>query len=72
LIPKNEEQVKVGDCTQEEYLCLLSDDSLITGLSIESYELLDAYPENYIDIDVSVKITAITPMNVTMDLLFGG
>lgn len=55
-----------------EYLCLLSDDDLITGLSIESYELLDSVPESRVDITLHITITAITPMPATSVLIFGG
>jgi len=55
-----------------ECLCLLSDDSLITGLAIDSYELFDEHSENYVDIDLTVTITAMTPMFGTLGLLFGG
>jgi hypothetical protein len=53
--------------------CVLADDRLITGLSIESIRLLgpaSSSDENYVEIDVDVTIQAITPMGGTLDLLF--
>jgi len=40
----------------------LGDDELITGISIESYELLAPHSPNYVDLDVTATITAVTPM----------
>ncbi len=70
-VPKDASAVKQADCQQDEYLCLLSDDELITGVSIESYEILETKAEAYVDVDISVTITATTPMNGTAVLLFG-
>jgi hypothetical protein len=72
-MPKDTQAVDAKDVTQAEYICLLSDDELITGLSVESYRLLEPSKqnENYIDIDIAVTITAMTPMYGTTDLLFG-
>jgi hypothetical protein len=70
--PKNEDQVERRDCSLPEYLCLLGDDSLITDLSIESYQLLGETRPNWVDIDAEVTVTAVTPMSGTYSLLFGG
>ena len=40
-VPKDDRQVTQEDCKLPEYLCLLGEDSLITGLSVESYQLLE-------------------------------
>jgi hypothetical protein len=70
-VPKDDGQVPDGT-TAREYLCLLSDDDLITALSISSYELLGGATENWVDIDLEVTITAVTPMAATSVLMFGG
>jgi hypothetical protein len=73
-VPKDDHQVAAEHVEQTEYLCLLSDDSLITGLSIESYQLLDVSPDsgdNHVDLNINVTITATTPMIGTLGLLFG-
>lgn len=71
-IPKEEHSLDPRDVSEQEHICLLSDDSLITALSIESYELLEGgCSENYIDLDIAVTVTAVTPMPGTWTLLFG-
>lgn|SRR2546425_2263782 len=56
----------------EVFFCLLADDRLITRVSIESFRLLGAHPddENYVEIDLDVTVQAITPMGGTIALLF--
>lgn len=71
-VPKNVEQVSSGDCSLTEYLCLLGDNSLITDVSIESYQLLGEKRPHWVDIHAEVAITAVTPMSGTYTLLFGG
>ena len=70
-VSNDESAVRARDCCQEGYLCLLSDDQLITGISIESHEVLEAKPPGYVEMDVSVTITAVTPMSGTYVSLFG-
>jgi len=72
-VPKDKDAIDARDATQDEYVCLLSDDELITGVSLESYRLLEAgkQDENYIDLDIAVTITAVTAMRGTFNLLFG-
>jgi hypothetical protein len=71
--PRSNDSVDASQLDQAEYFCLLSDDVLVTGLSIESYQLLGtARPEDYIDLNLTVTITARTPMYGTLGLLFGG
>ncbi len=74
-MPRNESELPddagpIGGSNQEIF-CLLSDDSLITRLSIESYQLLGNYPsDHYVDADIEVQIRAVTPMVGTVSLLF--
>jgi hypothetical protein len=51
--------------------CLLEDDELITKLTIESKRLLGPPHEpNYVELDIDVTITAVTPMVGNIDLLY--
>jgi hypothetical protein len=71
-VPKDEGALPDGSTGDDgEVLCLLADDNLITGLTIESYRLLgDGLGPNYVDVDIDVTITAMTPMAGTLSLLF--
>jgi hypothetical protein len=52
-------------------VALLADDSLVTRLSITSYQLLTGYSsDEFMDVDIDVTVRAITPMAGTWALLF--
>jgi hypothetical protein len=56
--------------------CLLDDDRAITKLSIESLNMLTpvpgdcGHPENYVELEMDVKVIPVTPMSGTLNLLF--
>jgi hypothetical protein len=56
--------------------CLLDDDRGITKLSIESLKMLTptpatcGHPENYVELEIDVKIVPVTPMTGTLSLLY--
>jgi hypothetical protein len=68
----NAEVDKVPREEGEVFYTLLADDALITKLSIESFRLLGARPEdeNYVEVEIEVTIQAVTPMGGTVTLLF--
>jgi hypothetical protein len=55
---------------------LLDDDRAITKLYIESLQMLTAvpagggHPKNYVELEIDVTVTPITPMEGTLNLLF--
>lgn len=57
-VPPHENQLDQRDVMEREYICLLSDDSLITGLSVESYQLWDECRPNHVVAEITVNITA--------------
>lgn len=70
-MPHRESELPEESSDEGEIFCLLSDDSIITRLSIESYRLLGDYPsDHYVEADIDVQIRAITPMAGTLSLLF--
>jgi hypothetical protein len=56
--------------------CLLDDDRAITKISIESLKMLTptpgncGHPENYVELEMDVRIIPVTPMTGTLNLLY--
>ena len=70
-MPAKDDELPEDAGGEEETFCLLADDDLITKLSIEPHELLTSHPNShYVEVDLDVKIKAVTPMNGTLGLLF--
>ena len=70
------EMTELGKSTPEQnsdnrVFCLLEDDGLITRLTIDSKRLLGPPREpNYVELEIDVTITAVTPMVGNIDLLY--
>lgn len=58
--------------TDGRVFCLLEDDNLITKFTIESKRLLDPPPGdlNYVELDIDVRLTAISPIVANLPMLF--